>query len=221
MIMEDINDQELLHIKSVVTQQHFVEPLLKQDNTRFVLFPIKYDDIFKMYKDAISSFWTTDEICFSKDLNDWNNKLNDDERYFIKMILAFFSSSDGVVNENLALRFYNETGIPEIKAFYSFQLAMETIHSETYSLSINTYISDKEEQHKLFNAIDNFPVIAKKTSWAIKYINDKRSSFATRLIAFAVVEGIFFSGAFCSIFWLRQRNLLPSLCFANELISRD
>jgi ribonucleotide reductase beta subunit family protein with ferritin-like domain len=174
-----------------------------------------------MYKDAISSFWTVDELNFGQDISDWKMKLNDDERYFISMILAFFSNSDSVVNENLALRFYGDVGVSEAKAFYSFQIAMETIHSEAYSLMINTYITDKEQQGKLFNAIDNFPCITKKINWSQKWINDKRSSFATRLIAFAIVEGIFFSGAFCSIFWLRQRGLMNGLCFSNEVISKD
>jgi ribonucleotide reductase beta subunit family protein with ferritin-like domain len=199
----------------------FVEPLLVQDNSRFTLFPIKHDDIYKMYKDEISSFWTVDELNFGQDMNDWKNKLNDDERYFISMILAFFSNSDSVVNENLALRFYGDVGLSEAKAFYSFQIAMETIHSEAYSLMINTYITDKEQQNKLFNAIDNFPCITKKINWAQKWISDKRSNFATRLIGFSIVEGIFFSGAFCSIFWLRQRGLMAGLCFSNEVISKD
>jgi ribonucleoside-diphosphate reductase subunit M2 len=196
------------------------EPLLAPDDNRFVMFPIKYDDIWQMYKKQIDCFWRAEEIDLSKDLDNWNS-LNADERYFISMILAFFAASDGIVLENLASRFMNDVQVSEARAFYGFQIAMENIHSETYSLLIETYIKDKEEKHKLFNAIENFPCIKKKSDWAQKWIHDNRSSFATRLVAFACVEGIFFSGAFCSIYWLKKRGLMPGLTFSNELISRD
>jgi len=196
------------------------EPLLAPDDNRFVMFPIKYDDIWQMYKKQIDCFWRAEEIDLTKDLDNWNS-LNADERYFISMILAFFAASDGIVLENLASRFMNDVQVSEARAFYGFQIAMENIHSETYSLLIETYIKDKEEKHKLFNAIENFPCIKKKSDWAQKWINDNRSSFATRLVAFACIEGIFFSGAFCSIYWLKKRGLMPGLTFSNELISRD
>jgi ribonucleoside-diphosphate reductase subunit M2 len=196
------------------------EPLLAPDDNRFVMFPIKYDDIWQMYKKQIDCFWRAEEIDLSKDLDNWNS-LNADERYFISMILAFFAASDGIVLENLASRFMNDVQVSEARAFYGFQIAMENIHSETYSLLIETYIKDKEEKHKLFNAIEHFPCIKKKSDWAQKWINDNRSSFATRLVAFACIEGIFFSGAFCSIYWLKKRGLMPGLTFSNELISRD
>jgi len=196
------------------------EPLLAPDDNRFVMFPIKYDDIWQMYKKQIDCFWRAEEIDLTKDLDNWNS-LNADERYFISMILAFFAASDGIVLENLASRFMNDVQVSEARAFYGFQIAMENIHSETYSLLIETYIKDKEEKHKLFNAIEHFPCIKKKSDWAQKWINDNRSSFATRLVAFACIEGIFFSGAFCSIYWLKKRGLMPGLTFSNELISRD
>ena len=196
------------------------EPLLAPDDNRFVMFPIKYDDIWQMYKKQIECFWRAEEIDLTKDLVNWES-LNQDERYFISMILAFFAASDGIVLENLASRFMNDVQVSEARAFYGFQIAMENIHSETYSLLIETYIKDKEEKHKLFNAIENFPCIKKKSDWAQKWIHDNRSSFATRLVAFACVEGIFFSGAFCSIYWLKKRGLMPGLTFSNELISRD
>jgi ribonucleoside-diphosphate reductase subunit M2 len=196
------------------------EPLLEQDDNRFVMFPIKYDDIWKMYKTQVDCFWRAEEIDLTKDLTHWES-LTGSEKYFISMILAFFAASDGIVLENLASRFMNDVQISEARAFYGFQIAMENIHSETYSLLIETYIKDKEEKHKLFNAIENFPCIKKKSDWAQKWIHDNRSSFATRLVAFACVEGIFFSGAFCSIYWLKKRGLMPGLTFSNELISRD
>ena len=196
------------------------EPLLTPDDNRFVMFPIKYDDIWAMYKKQIDCFWRAEEIDLSKALTDWA-KLNADEQQFISMILAFFAASDGIVLENLAQRFMSDVQVSEARAFYGFQIAMENIHSETYSLLIETYIKDKDEKHKLFNAIDNFPCIKKKSDWAQKWIHDNRSSFATRLVAFACIEGIFFSGAFCSIFWLKKRGLMPGLTFSNELISRD
>ena len=196
------------------------EPLLAADDNRFVMFPIKYQDIWDMYKKQIDCFWRAEEIDLTKDLSHWNS-LNQDERFFISMILAFFAASDGIVLENLASRFMNDVQVSEARAFYGFQIAMENIHSETYSLLIETYIKDSEEKHRLFNAIENFPCIKKKSDWAQKWIKDNRSSFATRLIAFACIEGIFFSGAFCSIYWLKKRSLMPGLTFSNELISRD
>ena len=197
-----------------------IEPLLTPDDNRFVMFPIKYNDIWEMYKKQIDCFWRAEEIELSKDLSHWN-ALNFDERFFISMILAFFAASDGIVLENLATRFMSDVQVSEARAFYGFQIAMENIHSQTYSLLIETYIKDKEDKNKLFNAIEHFPCIKKKSDWAQKWIRDNRSSFATRLIAFACVEGIFFSGAFCSIFWLKKRGLMPGLTFSNELISRD
>jgi len=196
------------------------EPLLAPDDNRFVTFPIKYQDIWEMYKKQVECFWRAEEIDLSKDLTQWDC-LEQGEKYFVSMILAFFAASDGIVLENLASRFMTEVQVSEARAFYGFQIAMENIHSETYSLLIETYIKDKEEKHKLFNAIENFPCIKKKSDWAQKWIHDNRSSFATRLVAFACVEGIFFSGAFCSIYWLKKRGLMPGLTFSNELISRD
>jgi ribonucleoside-diphosphate reductase beta chain len=195
-----------------------MEPILKENPGRFVIFPIKYHDIWDFYKKAESNFWTAEEIDLESDLSDWT-KLNENERYFIKNVLAFFAASDGIVNENLAHNFINEVQYPEAKFFYGFQIMMENIHSETYSLLIDTYVKDKAEQLKLFNAIDTIPAVQKKAEWALKWINS--DSFAERLIAFAAVEGIFFSGSFCSIFWLKNRGLMPGLSFSNELISRD
>jgi ribonucleoside-diphosphate reductase subunit M2 len=196
------------------------EPLLVPDDNRFVMFPIKHNDIWEMYKKQIDCFWRAEEIDLSKDLTNWES-LNADERHFISMILAFFAASDGIVLENLASRFMSEIQVSEARAFYGFQIAMENIHSETYSLLIETYIKDKDEKSRPFNAIEHFPCIKKKSDWAQKWIHDNRSSFATRLVAFACVEGIFFSGAFCSIYWLKKRGLMPGLTFSNELISRD
>jgi ribonucleoside-diphosphate reductase subunit M2 len=196
------------------------EPLLAPDDNRFVMFPIKHNDIWDMYKKQIDCFWRAEEIDLSKDSTHWDT-LNADEKHFISMILAFFAASDGIVLENLASRFMTEIQVSEARAFYGFQIAMENIHSQTYSLLIETYIKDSEEKHRLFNAIENFPCIKKKSDWAQKWIHDNRSSFATRLVAFACVEGIFFSGAFCSIYWLKKRGLMPGLTFSNELISRD
>jgi len=196
------------------------ELLLAPDDNRFVMFPIKFDDIWKMYKKQMDCFWRAEEIDLSKDLTHWES-LTADEKYFISMILAFFAASDGIVLENLASRFMNDVQVSEARAFYGFQIMMENVHSETYSLLIETYIKDKEEKSKLFNAISHFPCIKKKSDWAQKWIHDNRSSFATRLVAFACVEGIFFSGAFCSIYWLKKRGLMPGLTFSNELISRD
>jgi ribonucleoside-diphosphate reductase subunit M2 len=197
-----------------------LEPLLAPDDNRFVMFPIVYQDIWEMYQKQVDCFWRAEEIDLSKDLTHWY-ALNDDERMFISMILAFFAASDGIVLENLAQRFMSDVQVSEARAFYGFQIAMENIHSHTYSNLIETYIKDKEEKSRLFNAINNYPCIKKKSDWAQKWIHDNRSSFATRLVAFACVEGIFFSGAFCSIFWLKKRGLLPGLTFSNELISRD
>lgn len=196
------------------------EILLAPDDNRFVMFPIKHQDVWEMYKKQVDCFWRAEEIDLTKDLANWDS-LNRDEKYFISMVLAFFAASDGIVLENLASRFMMDVQVSEARAFYGFQIAMENIHSETYSLLIETYIKDKEEKHKLFNAIENFPCIKKKSDWAQKWIHDNRSSFATRLVAFACVEGIFFSGAFCSIYWLKKRGLMPGLTFSNELISRD
>jgi len=196
------------------------EPLLAPDDNRFVMFPIKYQDIWEMYKKQVDCFWRAEEIDLTKDLSHWDS-LNRDERYFVSMILAFFAASDGIVLENLASRFMNDVQVSEARAFYGFQIAMENIHSHTYSLLIETYIKEKEEKDRLFNAIEHFPCIKKKSDWAQKWIRDNRSSFATRLVAFACIEGIFFSGAFCSIYWLKKRGLMPGLTFSNELISRD
>ncbi|HLT34127.1 MAG TPA: ribonucleotide-diphosphate reductase subunit beta [Aquaticitalea sp.] len=197
----------------------FTEPILQKNKGRFVIFPIQHHDIWDWYKKSEASFWTAEEIDLHQDMHDWKNKLNSDERYFIKHILAFFAASDGIVNENLAENFVNEVQYSEAKFFYGFQIMMENIHSETYSLLIDTYVKDEVEKDQLFNAIENFPAIKKKADWALKWIES--DSFAERLIAFAAVEGIFFSGAFCSIFWLKKRGLMPGLTFSNELISRD
>jgi ribonucleoside-diphosphate reductase beta chain len=195
------------------------EKILQENPGRFVLFPIEHHDIWKLYKQQEACFWTAEEIDLAQDINDWDNKLNEDEQHFVKHVLAFFAASDGIVNENLALNFVNEVQYTEAKMFYGFQIMMENIHSETYSLLIDTYIKDKEEQNRLFNAIDTVPAIKRKAEWAIKWINS--DSFVERLVAFAAVEGIFFSGSFCSIFWLKKRGLMPGLTFSNELISRD
>ena len=200
--------------------KHTSEPLLTPNDKRFVMFPIEHDDIWKMYKKQVDCFWRAEEIDLTKDITDWV-RLEKDEQYFISMILAFFAASDGIVLENLALRFMGDVQVSEARAFYGFQIAMENIHSQCYSLLIDTYIKDEEYKDRLFNAIDTFPCIKKKADWAKKWIADNRSSFATRLVAFACIEGIFFSGAFCSIFWLKKRGLMPGLTFSNELISRD
>ena len=194
------------------------EPILKENNTRFVLFPIEHNDIWEFYKKAEASFWTAEEIDLSQDLKDWGN-LNDGERHFISHVLAFFAASDGIVNENLAEHFVAEVQYTEAKFFYGFQIAMENIHSETYSLLIDTYVKDPAEKDKLFNAIETMDCVKKKADWALRWIDE--GNFQERLIAFAAVEGIFFSGSFCSIFWLKKRGLMPGLSFSNELISRD
>lgn len=196
------------------------EPILCEDENRYVMFPINHDDIWKMYKKQIDSFWRPEEVDLSKDLVDWA-KLSANEKYFISMVLAFFAASDGIVMENLAMRFMKDVQISEARAFYGFQIAMENIHSEQYSLLIDTYVQDSLEKEKLFCGIQNYPCIHKKAEWAKKWIHDHRSSFASRLVAFACVEGIFFSGSFCSIYWLKKRGLMPGLTFSNELISRD
>src|SRR6056297_3768813 len=195
------------------------EPILRENKDRFVLFPIKHNDIWKYYKQSEASFWTAEEIDLEPDLVHWDEKLNDDERHFIKHVLAFFAASDGIVNENLAENFLSEVQYTEAKFFYGFQVMMENIHSETYSLLIDTYIQNKQEKDKLFNAIETLDCVKKKAEWALNWIDN--GSFAERLVAFAAVEGIFFSGSFCSIFWLKKRGLMPGLTFSNELISRD
>ena len=195
-----------------------MEVLLQENKDRFVLLPIKYPEIWKMYKKHEASFWTAEEIDLSPDLKDWE-RLNNDERHFVKHVLAFFAASDGIVNENLAVNFMKEVQLPEARCFYGFQIMIENIHSETYSLLIDTYIKDPVEKNRLFHAIDTVPCVQKKAQWALKWINN--GSFAERLVAFAAVEGIFFSGSFCSIFWLKKRGLMPGLSFSNELISRD
>ena len=195
------------------------EPILNENKDRFVLFPIQHNDIWSFYKKAEASFWTAEEIDLGTDLWDWENKLNDDERHFIKHILAFFAASDGIVNENLAENFVREVQYTEAKFFYGFQIAMENIHSETYSLLIDTYIKDPVEKDRLFHAIETLDCVKKKANWALNWIS--KGGFAEKLVAFAAVEGIFFSGSFCSIFWLKKRGLMPGLSFSNELISRD
>jgi ribonucleoside-diphosphate reductase beta chain len=201
-----------------MTNQNF-EPILHDNPRRFVLFPIEHDDIWKFYKQSEASFWTPEEIDLQQDISDWEKKLNDDERYFVKHVLAFFAASDGIVNENLAENFVAEVQYTEAKFFYGFQIMMENIHSETYSLLIDTYIKDNTEKDYLFNAIEHMDCVKKKAEWALRWIDN--GSFQERLIAFAAVEGIFFSGSFCSIFWLKKRGLMPGLSFSNELISRD
>jgi len=203
------------------------EPILAENPGRFVIFPIEHHDIWEKYKEQQASIWTAEEIDLSADLNDWRHKLNDDERYFIKNVLAFFAASDGIVNENLAENFLSEVQYSEAKFFYGFQIAMENVHSETYSLLIDTYIQDPAEKDRLFNAIDHIPAVKKKAEWALKWIESEigraseSGSFQEGLVAFAAVEGMFFSGSFCAIFWMKKRGLLPGLCFSNELISRD
>tara|TARA_Y100001958_G_C21245749_1_gene575646 strand:+ start:4004 stop:4972 length:969 start_codon:yes stop_codon:yes gene_type:complete len=196
------------------------ELLLSEEKSRYVITPIQYGDIFKMYKKAEANFWTAEELDLSKDHDDWK-KLNEEEKYFIENVLAFFAASDGIVNQNLGERFLAEVQLLEAKFFYGFQIAVENIHSETYSLLIDTYVKDLEKKTKLLNAVETIPSVQKKAQWAIKWINDRESDFSKRVIAFAAVEGIFFSGSFCAIFWLKKRGLMPGLCHSNELISRD
>jgi len=195
------------------------EHILQENKDRFVLFPIKYHDVWEYYKKSEASFWTAEEIDLSADMSDWDGKLNADEKHFIKHVLAFFAASDGIVNENLAIHFLNEVQYPEARCFYGFQIMMENIHSETYSLLIDTYIKDPVEKDHLLHAIETVPCVQKKAEWALRWIEN--GNFLERLIAFAAVEGIFFSGSFCSIFWLKKRGLMPGLTFSNELISRD
>lgn len=203
-----------------MTDQIENEPLLMGKMDRFSLYPIREVDIWEMYKKAQASFWSAEEIDLAADKNDWNS-LHPDEKHFISTILAFFAGADGIVNENLACNFATEITLPEARSFYGFQIAMENVHSETYSLLIDTFISDEEEKHKLFNAIEQIPCIKKKADWALRWCDPLNASIAERIIAFAAVEGVFFSGSFCAIFWLKKRGLMPGLCFSNELISRD
>ena len=205
--------------KELDTKITVEEPILKENPNRFVLFTIQHNDIWEMYKKQEASIWTAEELDLSPDLVDWESKLNDDERFFIKHVLAFFAASDGIVNENLAENFLSEVQYTEAKFFYGFQVMMENIHSETYSLLIDTYIKDTKEKNYLFNAIETFEPVKKKADWAMRWIDN--GSYAERLVSFAAVEGIFFSGSFCSIFWLKKRGLMPGLTFSNELISRD
>lgn len=197
------------------------ELLLKPNPKRFVLFPIVHHNIWDMYKKHMACFWTVAEIDLSTDVVHWNNKLTHDEKHFISHVLAFFAASDGIVNENLVLHFMHEVQIPEARAFYGFQIAMENVHAETYSLLIDTLVRDSVEKMRLFDAIETMPCVARKARWALQWIENKDATFAQRLVAFAAVEGIFFSGSFCAIYWLKKRNLMPGLCFSNELIARD
>ncbi len=218
--MSNKNTDPQLSMDSILPSDEAAnEPLLKENKDRFVVFPIQHNDIWRFYKQHEASFWTAEEIDLHADLVDWDSKLNDDERYFIKHVLAFFAASDGIVNENLAENFLHEVQYTEARFFYGFQIAMENIHSETYSLLIDTLIKDPMEKDKLFHAVDTMECVKQKADWALRWID--KGSFAERLIAFAAVEGIFFSGSFCSIFWLKKRGLMPGLTFSNELISRD
>merc|ERR1711892_1234703 len=215
---KEIKPKQITTVKKVESSE--VEPLLAPNPRRFVILPIQYDDIWRMYKKAEASFWTAEEVDLSLDMNDWN-KLKPDERYFISHVLAFFAASDGIVNENLVERFMKDVQVPEARCFYGFQIAIENIHSEMYSLLIDTYVKDREEREKLFNAVETVPAVKKKEDWALKWINAENASYGERIIAFASVEGIFFSGSFAAIFWLKKRGLMPGLTFSNELISRD
>nr|CAG4651849.1 EOG090X06TJ [Triops cancriformis] len=217
---EIIKSPQRIEAKTAMKSTSEEEPLLKENPNRFVLFPIKYHDIWQMYKKAEASFWTAEEVDLSKDLSDWE-KLKPDEKHFVSHVLAFFAASDGIVNENLVERFAQEVQVPEARCFYGFQIAMENIHSEMYSLLIDTYIRSPDEKQMLFRAIETLPCVKKKADWAFKWISDNTAGFAERVIAFAAVEGIFFSGSFASIFWLKKRGLMPGLTFSNELISRD
>ncbi|GMT34582.1 hypothetical protein PFISCL1PPCAC_28793, partial [Pristionchus fissidentatus] len=225
--MGDAAATRIVEKKEVVAPQaeeHNVdagEPLLEEQPNRFVLFPIQHNDIWDFYKKAVAAFWTTEEIDLSKDQTDWDDKMSADERFFVSRVLAFFAASDGIVNENLVERFANEVQLQEAKCFYGFQVAIENIHSEMYSKLIEKYVTDKAEKHMLFNAVKTIPCVGKKADWALRWISDKQSTFGERLLAFACVEGIFFSGSFAAIFWLKKRGLMPGLCHSNELISRD
>lgn len=216
-LKQQVTDTEMSDSTLTTSTQN--EPILAENKDRFVLFPIVHNDIWEFYKKAEASFWTAEEIDLNADIQDWETKLNDDEKHFIKHVLAFFAASDGIVNENLAENFLAEVQYTEAKFFYGFQVAIENIHSETYSLLIDTYIKNSEEKNHLFHAIDTLDCVKKKAEWALRWIDN--GSFAERLVAFAAVEGIFFSGSFCSIFWLKKRGLMPGLSFSNELISRD
>ena len=208
-------------INQAINQTIMVEPLLLSSNDRLVLFPIQHQDLWELYKQHTSTFWTREEIDFSTDMVDWTTKMDDQERHFIKHVLAFFAASDGLVSENLVSRFCNEVQYPEARAFYGFQNMMENIHNETYSAMIDTYIQDNDERHRLFHAMDEVPAVKKKAQWVQQWIEDEQSTFAERLVAFAAVEGIFFSGSFCAIFWLNERNLMKGLSLANQFIARD
>jgi ribonucleotide reductase beta subunit family protein with ferritin-like domain len=214
------NQNKMVDAENDTTHNESIELLERETDNRYVLFPIEYPKIWAAYKKQMACFWTAEEIDFAADREDWK-KLNANEQHFIKNILAFFAGSDGIVLENLVERFCNEIKIQEAKCFYGFQVAMEAIHSETYSLLIDTYIKDEVEKTRLFHAIDTIPCVKKKANWAIRWIKDKKSNLATRLVAFAAVEGIFFSGSFCAVFWIKKRGLMPGLTFSNELISRD
>lgn len=218
--MKENSSFEMHEIEQRIKELEKDEPLLQENPRRFVLFPIQHHDIWQFYKKAEASFWTAEEVDLSKDLTDWN-KLKDEERYFVKHVLAFFAASDGIVNENLVERFSAEVQVTEARCFYGFQIAIENIHSEMYSLLIDTYIKDPSEKDYLFNAIETMPCVKKKADWALQWIGSQTASFGMRVIAFAVVEGIFFSGSFAAIFWLKKRGLMPGLTFSNELISRD
>merc|ERR1712172_363898 len=215
-----VNIESKKNVPAVASKEKTEEPLLKENPRRFVILPIQYGDIWQMYKKAEASFWTAEEVDLSKDLKDWEN-LKDDERYFVSHVLAFFAASDGIVNENLVERFMKEVQVPEARCFYGFQIAMENIHSEMYSLLIDTFIKEAAERERLFNAIETVPAVKKKADWALKWIDNDSVSYAERVVAFASVEGIFFSGSFAAIFWLKKRGLMPGLTFSNELISRD
>lgn len=206
----------LLYNKLIMSE----EILTKKYENRYVLFPIKFKKIWKAYKDAVGTFWTPEEIKFSEDLKDWV-KLSDNDRHFIKHVLAFFAASDGIVMENLVKNFMEATDIPEVKQFYAYQIFIEGVHSETYSLMIDTYVKNLKEKNRLLNAINTIPCVKHKAEWAIEWIESEKATFATRLVAFAVIEGIFFSGSFCAIYWLKDRGVMPGLTFSNELISRD
>lgn len=208
---------------TVTTNRHdeSEEPLLRPNPSRFVLFPIRYDDIWEFYKKAEASFWTAEEVDLSKDIKHWEERLTAEERFFVSRILAFFAASDGIVNENLVVRFSKEVQVPEARCFYGFQIMIENIHSEMYSLLIDTFIKDPVERDYLFRAIDTVPCVGKKAGWALRWIEDDKAPFGERLVAFAAVEGIFFSGSFAAVFWLKKRGLMPGLTFSNELISRD
>ena len=217
MVIEHNRNEDEMEID---LSHEFIEPMMQENLDRFVLFPIEYDDIWEMYKQHAASFWTAEEIDLAEDMKDWEN-LKPEEKHFLKHVLAFFAASDGIVNENLVVNFANEVQWAEARCFYGFQIMMENIHAETYSLLIDTYIKDTDEKNHLFKALETVPSVNKKGNWALKWLSSKRGSFSERLVAFAAVEGIFFSGSFCAIFWLKKRGIMPGLTFSNELISRD